>query len=182
MADSTRISKSLSYWLRHKPQAGGLTLDRAGWAPVVGVLAALRKAGLPGDAESLFEVIAGSDKNRFELSEDRASVRARQEHSVEVDLDWPAAEPARASVPRHRRTLPRGHLRRGAEADEAAPRPPLARSGDRDSGRSAPREAVILRVASGRMAADGHVFRLSGNGVWLTDGVPPGYLERTDGY
>jgi len=40
---------------------------------------------------------------------------------------------------------------------------------------------VILRVAAGEMAADGHVFRLSGNGVWLTDHVPPRYIERHEG-
>jgi putative RNA 2'-phosphotransferase len=26
------------------------------------------------------------------------------------------------------------------------------------------------------MAADGHRFRVSANGVWLTDAVPPQYL------
>ena len=37
---------------------------------------------------------------------------------------------------------------------------------------------VILRVAAGRMHADGHVFYLSANGVWLTDEVPPQYLAE----
>jgi putative RNA 2'-phosphotransferase len=35
---------------------------------------------------------------------------------------------------------------------------------------------VVLEVAAGRMAADGHVFYVSDNGVWLTDAVPPDYL------
>ena len=28
------------------------------------------------------------------------------------------------------------------------------------------------------MAADGHVFYCSDNGVWLTDAVPVGYLSK----
>ena len=32
---------------------------------------------------------------------------------------------------------------------------------------------VVLEVAAARMAADGHVFLRSANGVWLTDTVPP---------
>ncbi len=38
---------------------------------------------------------------------------------------------------------------------------------------------VILRVAAGRMHRDGHVFFKSANGVWLTEQVPPEYIEFT---
>ena len=36
---------------------------------------------------------------------------------------------------------------------------------------------VLLRVDARAMAADGHVFRCSDNGVWLVDEVPRKYLE-----
>ncbi|BFU48155.1 RNA 2'-phosphotransferase [Krasilnikovia sp. MM14-A1004] len=35
---------------------------------------------------------------------------------------------------------------------------------------------AVLRVAAGEMAAAGHVFHRTDNGVWLTAVVPPGYL------
>jgi len=35
---------------------------------------------------------------------------------------------------------------------------------------------AILVIESGKMAADGYTFRLSSNGVWLTDHVPPHYI------
>ncbi len=38
-------------------------------------------------------------------------------------------------------------------------------------------EPVILRVQAGRMHQDGHVFFLSANGVWLTEAVPPEYID-----
>jgi putative RNA 2'-phosphotransferase len=35
---------------------------------------------------------------------------------------------------------------------------------------------VILTIDAAAMAADGHVFHRSANGVWLTDTVPASYL------
>jgi putative RNA 2'-phosphotransferase len=36
---------------------------------------------------------------------------------------------------------------------------------------------VVLEVAAGRLAAAGHVFLRSDNGVWLTAHVPPDALR-----
>ncbi|MFV2012748.1 MULTISPECIES: RNA 2'-phosphotransferase [unclassified Micromonospora] len=36
---------------------------------------------------------------------------------------------------------------------------------------------VILTVDAAAMARDGHLFYRSANGVWLTDAVPPRYLD-----
>ncbi len=37
---------------------------------------------------------------------------------------------------------------------------------------------VVLAVDAAGLAASGHVFRLSANGVWLTDRVPPERLRE----
>ena len=39
---------------------------------------------------------------------------------------------------------------------------------------------VILRVDAGRMCADGFVFHISGDGVYLVDRVPAEYITRTE--
>ena len=93
MADDRRVSKTLSFWLRHKPGEAGLELDSGGWTAVGPVLDALSKTGLSNSLEELERVVRESDKQRFELSADGALIRARQGHSVAVDLDWPSAEP-----------------------------------------------------------------------------------------
>jgi len=58
MADARKISKSLSYWLRHRPDAAAIELDGAGWAPVSRVMEALAAAGLAERPEQLREVVA----------------------------------------------------------------------------------------------------------------------------
>ena len=93
MTDIRRISRTLSYWLRHKPEAGSLELDESGWAEVDAVLAALSRKGLTDRLEDLRRTVAENDKNRFELSPDERSIRARQGHSLTVDMDWPVVEP-----------------------------------------------------------------------------------------
>ena len=178
MADDKTISKTLSLWLRHRPDSAGLTLDTAGWTESDGILAAMADRGIDCDWERLLAVVGNSDKQRFELSADGTRIRARQGHSVEVELGWPQAEPPEL--------LYHGTVDRFLPAIRAEGLRPMRRhhvhlSPDKTTATivGARRgEAVILTVRAGAMAAAGHVFFLTGNGVWLTDYVPAGYLEE----
>jgi putative RNA 2'-phosphotransferase len=171
-------SRALSYWLRHAPEKGGLTLDAAGWAPVASVLAALAREGLETSEAMLQAVVAENDKSRFELSDDGLRIRARQGHSVAVEGSWEAAMPPavlyHGTVERFLEAILREGLMKQQRhhvhlsADIATASKVGARRG----------EAMILTVAAGQMVADGHAFALSSNGVWLTDHVPPHYLSR----
>jgi putative RNA 2'-phosphotransferase len=38
-------------------------------------------------------------------------------------------------------------------------------------------QPIVLAVDASAMHADGHVFHVSANGVWLTEVVPPRYLR-----
>jgi putative RNA 2'-phosphotransferase len=171
------ISKRLAYWLRHRPDAAGLTLDAHGWVPVADVLAALGRSGLPVDRDQLDAVVAGDDKQRYAIAGDR--IRASQGHTVAVDLELAVTPPPP--------TLWHGTSRRFLDRILAEGLHPRGRhhvhlSGDpatatRVAARRPP--SVILTVAAGRMAADGHQFRRSANGVWLVDHVPPAYLGES---
>lgn len=175
--DDKTLSKTMSLWLRHRPDAAGLTLDPAGWTDTDSVLAALAAKRIDCDQARLLAVVEGSDKQRFELSADGARIRARQGHSVEVELGWPQAEPpellyhgtVERFLPAIRaeglKPMRRHHVH--LSPDEATATVVGARRG----------EAVILTVRAGAMAAAGHVFFLTGNGVWLTDRVPVEFLE-----
>ena len=179
--ERTSISKYLSLVLRHRPEAIGLTLDEGGWASVAALLAGAARAGRPITRRQLDEVVATNDKKRFELRAGGSKIRAAQGHSVKVDLGYePAAPPevlyhgtARRNIHSIRgRGLVRGkrhhvHL----SADEAT----AAKVGRRYG------TPVVLRVSAGRMHADEFEFFLSANGVWLTEHVPPEYLDLPNG-
>lgn len=165
----------MSKALRHSPDRAGLILDPAGWTPVDVLLAALRI-----DRAELDEVVAGNDKQRFAVERGTDGVlriRANQGHSVPVDLGLPPATPpdllyhgtSTGALESIRATgLHRGgrhHVHLSADTDTAY------RVGARRAGR-----VVILTIDAAAMAADGHVFYRSANGVWLTDAVPASYL------
>jgi putative RNA 2'-phosphotransferase len=178
--DDKTISKSLSYWLRHQPDAGGIAIDPAGWAEVDAVLGALERAKLPHAAEDLQRVVAASDKNRFELSPDGLLIRARQGHSIPIDLGWPVTVPPEhlfhgtvekflpAILSEGLRPMARHHVH--LSPDEGTATQVGARRG----------KPVILRIAAGALHAEGAEFRLSSNGVWLVDHVPPAFIARAD--
>lgn len=174
---SAKVSKFLSLVLRHEPARIGITLDDAGWTDVDALLAACTAHGVPITRDELATIVASSDKQRFALSADGARIRANQGHSVEVDLQLtPAAPPPQlfhgtvaAVIPAIRAEgLVRGqrhHVHLSADVETAT----------RVGGRRG--KPVLLTVRAGDMAAAGHVFYRSDNGVWLVDHVPPAFIE-----
>ena len=173
-----RISKLLSLGLRHDPAALGITLDTAGWTAVAAVLHGLASKGEPITEEELEEIVATSDKQRFALSPDGERIRANQGHSVEVDLGLPRREPPEilfhGTVDRFLEPIRREGLRRGARTH-------VHLSNDMETATIVARRragaTVILRVRARAMHERGHAFFMSDNGVWLTESVPPEYLE-----
>jgi putative RNA 2'-phosphotransferase len=178
MADLVRFSKTLSYWLRHRPDEASLTLDSAGWTAVDDLLAALARASLPNDIDALLRVVEENDKQRFELSPDLQRIRARQGHSVAVDLALAPAAPRAvlyhgtverflaAIMAEGLRKMRRHHVHLSSTLETAQ------RVGARRG------RAIIMEIDAAAMSADGAVFFVTENGVWLTDSVAPRYLRR----
>ena len=177
---AARVSKLLALALRHDPATLGLSVDRAGWADVDAVIAGLAAVGERVSRDELEEIVASSDKQRYALSPDGARIRARQGHSLAVDLDLPRRAPPDAlfhgtkqrflAAIRAEGLVPgaRAHVHLSTDVDTAE------RVAARRAGPSA-----ILRVRAGDMHAAGHAFFVSENGVWLTDRVPPEFLDPT---
>lgn len=172
-----RLSKWVSLRLRHDPAGIGLTLDPAGWAAVDDFIAASAQHGVRLDRDTLDLVVANNNKRRFEYDESGARIRARQGHSIDVDLGYADAAPPQVlyhgtavrSLPNIRREGLLAMSRHDVHlsADEATARNVGARHGS----------PVVLTVEAAAMAADGHTFRVTGNGVWLTAAVPAQYLR-----
>jgi putative RNA 2'-phosphotransferase len=173
----TEISKFLSFVLRHNPRAIGISLDPEGWVLIDVLLQASAKAKHSITREQLEEVVATNDKKRFSISPDGRSIRANQGHSVEVDLNLEPVEPPEllyhGTVERFLDSIRQKGLVRGARQHVhlSADRETAIRVGQR---RGRP---VVLVIEAGRMHREGCRFYLSENKVWLTDAVPPEFLQ-----
>jgi putative RNA 2'-phosphotransferase len=173
----TRISKTLSYHLRHRPDALGLTLGPGGWVEVDTLLAALARHGKPVTRAELDEVVARNPKQRFAFDETGTRIRASQGHSVAVDLELAPVEPPavlyHGTGERAVESILRVGLRKQQRhhvhlsADVATAQAVGARHG----------RPVVLQVDAAAMRAAGHIFYRSANGVWLVDAVPPVFLQ-----
>ncbi|MGH9941880.1 MAG: RNA 2'-phosphotransferase [Pyrinomonadaceae bacterium] len=171
-----KISKYLSKHLRHQPERLGLELSPGGWVEVDALLAACAAHNFSITRAELQEVVARNERQRFSFDEQGRLIRANQGHSVEVDLQlepatavlyhgtggqsvWSIIGAGLSKMARHH-----VHLSPDVRTAKAVG----ARHGT----------PVVLEIDAARMAAAGHVFYVSANGVWLVESVPPEYLKR----
>ena len=155
----------------------GVELDPHGWVDVPVLLRALGEHGTTLDRNDLDRIVRSNDKQRFEWDRSLDRIRARQGHSIEVDLELGEAMPPPVlfhGTPRRNldSILQTGLERRGRHhvhlsADVA--------TAQRVGSRRGP--AVVLEVDAAAMARHGRTFRVSTNGVWLTEHVPAEHLR-----
>ena len=172
-----QTSKFLSQILRHKPGKIGLELDKNGWADVAELLEKAANYGVAIDRESLQAVVENNDKKRFSFSENGLQIRANQGHSIDIDLDLKPQRPpetlfhgtAQQSIKNIKREglLPmrRQHVHLSTTLETA----------QKVGGRHG--KAVVLTIQTSAMTAQGFKFYCSDNGVWLTDAVPPEFIQ-----
>jgi putative RNA 2'-phosphotransferase len=86
-----RISKFMSYILRHDPQKFGLEPDSYGFVAVQDLLGVVGDRYGELDASDLKRTVQDCPKRRFEIRGDR--IRARYGHSIDVMLDAQPCQP-----------------------------------------------------------------------------------------
>lgn len=171
-----RISKYLSMCLRHQPQRLGLVLEPGGWVAVEALLAACAREGMPITREELDEVVVRNNKQRFGFDETGERIRAKQGHSVAVELQLDAAVPPDVLYHGTGRKAVESILREGVRKmrrHHVHLAPDIATAilvGKRHG------PPMVFAVDAAAMQAGGYIFYRSDNGVWLVDSVPSRYL------
>ncbi len=173
-----KISKSLSYVLRHRPESVGIKLSDSGWVDVDQLLDAFNQSGKKLTRELLEVVVAENDKQRFEFSKDGTQIRARQGHSTDVDLGYEAATPPdvlyHGTATRNLQSIEQNGLNKARRhhVHLSTNRKTMLDVANRHG------KPVLLAIDAKRMHESGHQFFVTGNDVWLTDNVPPQYITE----
>ena len=168
-----KLSKFLSFLLRHKPESIGLTLDHNGWASIPELL---EKSDNPTLTRDVLEIIVETnDKQRFSIEGDR--IRANQGHSIEVNLELPASEPPNILL--HgtaSRFLPdimeQGISKMNRHHVHLTEKESVAKAVGSRYGK-----VVILEIMSQEMRSSGFEFFQTANNVWLVNHVPPQFIK-----
>lgn len=170
--DFKRKGQKLAYLLRHDTE---YAFDAHGWRMVDDLILH------HGFTLSMLEhIVATNDKQRFEFNEDKSQIRARQGHSVKVDVDLNVATPPDVLYHGTSSVSVYNILKEGLKAGL---RLHVHLSADVDTAIKVGRRhgvPAVLRINSKAMAADGICFYLSNNGVWLTKFVNPSYISLID--
>jgi putative RNA 2'-phosphotransferase len=126
--------------------------------------------------DELKEIVATNNKQRFEFSEDMNRIRARQGHSIYVDVELEEKLPPDTLYHGTAKAFLDSIMEKGIIKGNrlyvhlSSTKETATNVGKRHG------EPVVLEIDAKRMAEDGHRFFLSRNGVWLTDYVDSKYI------
>lgn len=175
---TVKISKFLSYHLRHRPDMLGLELAPGGWVEVEKLLIAAKKHRFSLSLEELKETVKNNDKQRFSFDSTGKLIRANQGHSIEIDLQLQPIKPpdilyhgtyskvVTLIQKQGLKKMSRHHVHLSTDITTAK------RVGAR---RGYP---VVFQVDAAAMSKDNYIFYCTDNRVWLTESVPAKYLQR----
>ncbi|GGA11809.1 RNA 2'-phosphotransferase [Okeania sp. KiyG1] len=172
-----KISKYLSWVLRHSPDKIGIKLDANGWVAIEELLKASQNYNFPITQIELNEVVEKNDKKRFSLDSTKTLIRANQGHSLTVDLQLEARKPPNILyhgtgndlIDLIKQTglqkMSRHHVHLSKDINTAI------NVGKRKG------KPVVFAVDASAMYKDDYKFYFSANHVWLVDEVPSQYLQ-----
>jgi putative RNA 2'-phosphotransferase len=170
-------SKSLARWLRHRPDAIKISLDKEGWTDIGELLLKANAVGVGLTRQELEQIVEENDKRRFFISEDGLRIRAAQGHSVPVNLNLMARLPPpvlyHGTVSKFIASIKKQGLLPGTRNDvhlSATSETALAVGARRGA-------AVLLKIETFPMVKAGIKFRCADNGVWLVDCVPVEFIK-----
>lgn len=174
----TTLSKTLSYYLRHKPEELGLKLEKDGWVDISNLLQKLQEKNVNMSLSVLEQIVASDNKGRYTIKEGK--IRANQGHSTDqVKLDFKKETPpidlyhgtsvsswALIKESGGLKPMNRHHVHLSPSLETA-----------QNVANRRKEKTVILVIKARAMMMDGYSFYLSDNGVWLTEEVPVKYIE-----
>lgn len=181
----TKLSKYISYLLRHNPGDLNLSMDHNGWVSCKELIDKIHKTGkYIINIDILKQIVKEDDKQRYAFSSNGDYIRANQGHSISVDMDYTPVKPP-------------DYLYHGTDARfmrnimESNGLSPMSRQYVHLSDNVNTALAVAMRhgntpiifhIDTKRMDKDGIKFYKSENNVWLVKHVPAQYLCQAQYY
>jgi putative RNA 2'-phosphotransferase len=174
-APEERISRFLTYLLRHQPKEYPLVFDHRGFVEWRDVLELVQERFHDVTERQIESVVSGSEKKRFELV--NGKVRATYGHSFPVDLGGESAEPPPSLYFGAARDLAQSMLRNGLKPRDRQyiHLSVTAEEAESVARRHDPAPAIIV-VDVRAAQAEGVRFYESGP-LYLTEDVPAKFLS-----
>ncbi|MFK7904738.1 MAG: RNA 2'-phosphotransferase [Chitinophagales bacterium] len=173
----TRLSKTLSKILRHRPEQFGIQLDPEGWTSLEELIGRLQRQQKWKDLteQDILDMMAASEKQRYEVKDGK--IRAFYGHSIDKKITKTTSVPPeilyhgtpRATVPLIEESgllsMNRQYVHLSADIQTA-----MVVGKRRDI------QPTILKVKALEAHQNGIDFYLENNGIWLSEPIPPRFI------
>lgn len=162
--------KQLSYLLRHDKN---YKFDKNGWREVLDLI---KNHNYTFD--EIDEIVKTNNKQRFEFNYDKTKIRARQGHSINVDVELKETIPPKilyhGTAKHFLESINKFGINKGNRLYvHLSDNINTAINVGRRHG-----EPVVISIDTEKMISDGCKFYLSNNGVWLTEYVNIKYFKN----
>lgn len=177
--NKVKLSKTVSYILRHHPESFDLKLAADGSLKLNNLVNALKRK-FPGlERQDLIKLVEDDPKGRFSLLNGGERIRANYGHSIEgVDPDYKEVKPPKflyhGTTPSVKekilkeglKAMGRNYTHLSATVEEAV-----------KVGQRRTNSPIIFKIYAEQAFKDGLNFYKTGEEIYLTDEVPVKYLE-----
>lgn len=179
MSNLEKLSKEISYALRHAPWEYELEMDEEGWVPIAQLLNALHRENdwKSITQEDIQQMIDVSDKKRHEIVASR--IRAFYGHSIPMKISKIESKPPEILYHGTARRFLKSIMDNGLSPQS---RQYVHLSQDIETAQNVGRRhddtPCILVIDSLRAWNDGILFYYGNEKVWLADNVPSIYIKE----
>ena len=170
----SKAGKYMSLLLRHLPEKENLDMDRHAYVPVKQLI--IRLDITMSDLE---DIVSENNKQRFSFNEKKDKIRANQGHSIPgLDLQHTISKPPtflyHGTATKYLESIYDKGILSGERADVHLS--DLEETAIQVGSRHG--NVYVLIIDTEKMYNDGFEFRISDNGVWLTDFIPRKYITN----
>ena len=174
-----KLSKTISYILRHSPEDFNLQLSKDGSIKINELVDALNNKFNNITVEDIIDIVHKDDKGRFSLIENNNRIRANYGHSIKgIELNYKSVAPPDK--------LYHGTARKCEEAILNEGLKPMSRQYTHLSetveeavkvGGRHDKNPIIFIVEAKKAYLNGYEYYKTGRGIYLTEHVPPEFLK-----
>lgn len=171
-----KISKLISYWLRHKPEDGNIELDRYGWANIKDVINALNSNNFNFTSNQLIELNSSFDKVRWKIDLSTQKIKATHGHSIFIEQELNSKIPNEilfhgTASKNLIGIIKNGLISRKRQYVHLSENIEMAREVGKRHGKP-----IIIEIDTIELIENGWEFFKTEESVWLTSNIPIEYL------
>lgn len=182
--NNEKIGRFISYLLRHKPETLKLKMDKNGYVEVnelIEKINSVEKYKNSLSVEKLEEIVNTDSKRRYSYNETKTKIRAVQGHSFSVNVAKVGIPP----VVLYHGTSSDAYALIRKKGIQKMNRDYVHLSKDIETAKNVglrhcknKKDLIIIKIDTKKMLADGYLFYVAENGVWLSNYISKEYVEK----